>query len=533
MSLRARQGIELQYPEFKALEELPVQGMWTELPASKLPSGASPDMQNCIVLNGLLRKRFGYVQFPPAHAALNGPVVGLFSTQDEENNTHLLAVTPTSVYKYDQGGNVWTLLTGPALTGVATQPFSFENSQNSIVFSQGVDQVMLHVFSTSTYAVLDADCPPARYMTRFANRLVIAYTSETGDTKPFRLRRSVALDHTDWTGIGSGFTDLSEFPHHIRQIRKIGASLTIYTEESIQVATRTEIAAAPYRIDIVDTGAGLFADRAIGNIPGDRQIYLGNGNVYIFSGAQSMEVASTIREYLFNELQPDSIRHYFAAVLHDVQEVQFFVSASSETVYPNRIWHFNFQLNIWYPASLGTSAQPHCATMHRLDDSVSFDELVGTFDEQSWEFDSRFLSASYKALLTGHENGKVYQWSPITPSDDGEEIEARWTSRDFTHRDLGLPEPASITLRSLYIEGIDVGACDLDVSFSKDRGTTWEGPYAVSFTNGTEGSGVLKVVTHAISGHRIRFKIEHTSATQSFQLIAFYPVFERNATVTS
>jgi len=178
-------------------------------PGTKLPNEASPDMVNCQVFEGTLRKRFGYTQFPAGAASIGGVVMGLYSTQDDESNTHLIATYPAGAAKLVAG--VWAAMTGPALTGSSLAFFQFETSQNAIVFSQGVDQVMKHDISTANtvYAILNANCPAARYLTRFADRLFIAHTVEGGATKPFRIRRSVAADHTDWVGIGSGFV---QFP---------------------------------------------------------------------------------------------------------------------------------------------------------------------------------------------------------------------------------------------------------------------------------------------------------------------------------
>ena len=123
--------------------------------------------------------------------------------------------------KYDFATNTWNALTGTALTGGDTQWFSFETSQNSIVFCQGVDKIQRHDISTvsTAYAVLNANAPITRYLTRFANRLIAAYTIEGGVSKPFRIRRPVADDHTNWTGSGSGFTDQTEYPFQLRGIR--------------------------------------------------------------------------------------------------------------------------------------------------------------------------------------------------------------------------------------------------------------------------------------------------------------------------
>lgn len=484
---------------------------------------ASPDMLNCYVFEGTLRKRFGFSQFPSAHAAIGTTVTGLYSTQDDEDNTHLIATHNTGVAKWNAGS--WDVITGTALTG-GTEPMDFETSQNSIVFSQGVDAVNRHDISTAStvYAVLNASCPPARYLTRFTDRLVLGYTEESGNTKPYRIRRSISGNHADWTGTGSGFTDMTEYPYEIRGLKKLGDRMAIYSRSSIHIATKTGIAAAPYTIDIVTGSVGLLSARSVQEFPGaPAHIFLGNDDVYIFNGANVRPVAVNVRDLIYTSLSPEAFRRNFSTRLTDTQEMLFFVATGANTD-PDTVWAYNYGRDIWYPWSVSGMT---CATLHRNDDTTTIDELVGTIDAQLWTFDSRVLLNAFPILLTGRNDGKIYSWRSTYLSDNGAAIACRWTSRDFEHDDLDPGSaPSQITLRSLGVTYLNTGAvCTLQVSYSVNGGETWQGPFPLTLPIGT--GGVQEAVQHKqVTGKRIRFRIENTTTNEAFYILEFNPIFE-------
>lgn len=527
-TLAPRRTVPVQPPVRVGLDVVPTLGMLTSTPPDlpyrgaehTYPLGASPDMVNCVVLNGVLQKRPGYAQYQSGNTAFGSAVVGLYSTQDESNNTHLYAVFLTGVKKYNSATLDWDACTGPALTGGATQLFTFETSQNSVVFSQGLDQVMRVPFTT-TYAVLNANCPAARYLVRAADRLIVAYTLESAVPQPWRVRRSVQSDHTDWTGLGSGFTDLSEFPYHVRNLKKLGARLAVYTERSIWHAQRTGLAAAPLRFDIFAADAGLYAAHTLrGDDTG--HYLLGNKDVFLNNGSTLTPIADPVRDTIFTTLNAAAFPSMFAELLYDTQEYILFVCTGASTA-PDTAWVFNRARGIVYK---WTVSGPLCSSLHRLDDTSTWDGGVGTWDEQLYEWDSRGLQAAYPAMLTGHADGKVYRWGTQYVSDAGAAIACRWTSKDFTASDLGGRPGQMITLQRLLYEYTDTGAdTDLLFSFSVNGGESWDSPLTSSIVAGTGGIKG-KAVDRQVTGSRIRFRVEQSSATQSFKLNKFMPQFE-------
>ena len=134
MALRPRRGAQVDYPVFRTIEIRPIAGFYTPL-SHDIPVGGSPDMSNMAVWKSRLIKRPGYAQWQSGNAAIGTTVTGLYSIQDDENNTHLFATHETGLEKYNTTSDDWDTITGTALTG-GINPMRFELSQSNIVFTK-------------------------------------------------------------------------------------------------------------------------------------------------------------------------------------------------------------------------------------------------------------------------------------------------------------------------------------------------------------------------------------------------------------
>ena len=498
----------------------PIGGMILNVPATDLPPTGSPDMNNCFVRGTTLGKRPGYAQWGTGSVHASERVLGIFSCQDEANTTHLFAATQTQLKKY-AGTNWSSAFSGPALTGGTEKLFDWDVSQNSVVFCQGTNQVLRVPFSGTTYAILDANCPAAYFMTRFADRLYTASTTESTVAKPFRVRRSVNGDHTDWTGLGSGFTDLSEFPYHITGMSKHGPGMIIATEGAIWLATRTGISGAPARFDPIVTDTGVFAAYTLRS-RGTDHLFMGNDDLYMLTGNRAVPIGGPIRDSVFSTNNVNKTHMNFSHMKEDTQEWLLFV-CTGDNATPDAIWVFNWGKKAYYPWSV---SGPTCSTTHRMDASRAWDDLTTNWATTTWEWSASALQTNYPAMMTGHANGTAYRWSEEYLSDAGASIPCRWTSKDFTSQDIAGQPGYKITLRQVAITYKDLGSeCTLDFYFSSDGGSAWAGPHQVTFGGGTEGYKTANVF-YQTTGDRVRFKVENNTTNETFRIAAFNLEFE-------
>jgi len=459
--------------------------------------------------------------------------MGLYSALDEDDNVFLFAAHETGIKRYSPGSDVWTAYTGPTLTGGTERKFSWDVSQNSVVFSNGVDQVQRIPFTGTAYAVLDSNCPAARFITRFADRIFLASTVESGVTKPFRLRRSVGGDHTDWTGLGSGFTDLSEYPYHIEGLVKAGAQLLIPSAETIWLGTRTEMNAAPVRFDPLVPGSGVYAPFTL-TVRKNDFLFMGPDHMYALVSGRLEEIMQTVRDSIFFNIEASKVHMNFGVFRPESQEwIVFTCEAGDATPTVGWVWNDHYDISYRWDFS-----SPVCGVIHRQDVAKIWDGLSGDWATQVSEWTLSEATVNFPLMVTGHTNGYVYQWKEETPADDGNPIACRWSSKDFSSSLLlqqrgtltGTQQSMNqITLKRLAIEYLASGtACTLNFYLSTDGGTSWGSAIPVSLDASDNNSTgyYTAMMSEQITGDRIRWKFEHSSATEKFRIARFIPEFE-------
>jgi len=506
----------MPYPG-KMIPVRPIGGMVAVEQAQNLDLTQSPDMQNFQVYQGVLKKRPGVAKYPPSMPSIGGRVCGLYSTKSVAGIDSLFAVWKEGVVIYEKIGRTWDALTGGPLTGEDDDLFSFATSQDKVVFSQGVDPVQLiDLITPTTFAALDADCPPAKYLTRFADRLFLAWTMEdtsgTLTPRPFRVRWSVALDHTDWTGIGSGFRDNNEDPYFVQNIRKLQNALGVYTEKSIWLAERTGVSSAPARYTLAAPDVGLYAPRTLSGLR-EQHFFLGQDNFYIFNGGAPAQIGDSIRDVMFSQLNPEALENNWSITMSDTQEYLTF-QCIGERNYPTKVWAFNYGRGVWYPWTISGHT---CGTLHRLDATVRIDDLIGTIDDQTWLLDDVFNSNAYPSLVTGHTDGKIYRWSGTYASDDGAAIDAYWTSKDFTADDVqeGFANHF-VRIKKVGIAYRDPGSVfNLAFAYSTNGGITWSTEETVPCGGRTAGGHGDSTWFREITDKRIRIRLRNNSATET------------------
>lgn len=512
-------AVPVQLPALHTIPVAPIGGLVTSLPPTDIPDGASPDMLNLRIVDGMLTKRPGYTQLYSGNAALPSGVMGIFSARDTDGAWYLYAATTAKLYVYNAGTKSWTEVTGAGLNGTAGTPYSFAVSQGKLVFTQGVDDVQVADLNGATYAALNAGAVAARYIERFGDCLFLGHTLESASAKPFRTRWSVNGDHTDWSGEGSGFHETTAFPYAVQGIKKLVDKMAVYYEDAIEVSSLTGIL-PPFQFDLVIPDTGLYAPRTLAAYR-DSHIFLGTDDFYLFNGSSLSAIGAAIRTAIFDNVNPNAPRSHFGLTIANKQEYLAFLNLGAGAA-PTHVYIFNWGNGTWYP---WTVSGPLCGCMHRVDGSLTIDELVGTIDEQLWQFNSPMLLSSSPALVTGHSDGKAYIWDSAYTSDNGAAILCRWTSKDFTSRILSSYEPVigkEFTIRRIYFDYYDYGiAVTLSFSFSLDGGATWTDPVNVTIGGGAAGWKLAKV-DRIVSGAKIRFKVENESATSRFTLGTFY-----------
>lgn len=103
----------------------------------------------------------------------------------------------------------WAATTGAAFTANRASPFAITGWNDRILFTAGIGKIFELVFSPSFAITELADAPTnVIHLSTFNGRVVASIVDTVGS----RVAWSIKDDHTDWTGLGSGFEDLLSAP---------------------------------------------------------------------------------------------------------------------------------------------------------------------------------------------------------------------------------------------------------------------------------------------------------------------------------
>jgi len=171
---------------------------------------------------------------------------------------------------------------------------------NTLCFSNGNTNVQKWTGS-GTAADLEtgaAIATKARYLTEYANRLIMADYGSTRD--PYSIAWSKNLDPTNWTHASAGSLQLLDSPDYITGLGKVGAYLVIFKEESYHMAHRTGIYTEPINVPIHKKGIGAHPWSIVpfqGNVA-----WLGRKNFYMMSGTWAEEIGDEIKDFFFDDV---------------------------------------------------------------------------------------------------------------------------------------------------------------------------------------------------------------------------------------
>ena len=492
-----------------------------DVPPTELPDHASPYMRNFSWKDGKLDKRPGVAKL--GTALLNGIPIGGARIRWTNGSSLTVALTASKMYKYDTGTSDWVEITagaGAGLTGAATQPFGFAvwPESDRFCFSQGVDQVQYTDVTAVNYNDLNANAPPCFQMDIINRRLVLIKTVEGGATKGVRVRWSVNGDITDWTGVGSGFRDLSALDDYVITGKRLGGALYLYKSNSIVRATPTGIATAPFQFDeswVV--GRGLISGRSLAT-RGTLHYGLFNDGVFAYSGAQFVPIGDKrVNQAILDTVNPNRLemcRGFF----NYARREYYLATSTGSADRAVEVWVYNELADKWsywvFSQDLGEMFE------YLASSTTTIDALTGTIDEQTWILDAAFNLIGSGIVLIGLLDGTVAQLDVGVYNDLGTAIRIEWQSKDFR-----MEAPRRMTsMVGLGIEYEDLGAAALAVETSTDGGQNWGNTTNITIGSANDSSVKFAWAWFMVTGNKVRFRIVNQTLSQRVRVINMYPI---------
>lgn len=492
-------------------------GLNLGLPADLITDIQLAAAENVFFQDGLIKTRPGYVLFG-TNLPLSGSLVQVDQFKDFDETTWLFALTDKNIYRGTSISADWEIWPGPndgdtaygeetygeglyggagaglygsglygaglygqsqQFSGSDSDFWSFDfvqdvtQSQPWWVATNNVDPVIVFKGGSNTsweelLSTIGGTRFRARFLVEFKSHLLFFDTNEGGSRLPQRVRWSNTAnpDNID-TGNASSI-DLTGTDWITGAIKFRGDLLCILKEDSIWICWATgdsDIFDFSRKID----GQGCSAPRTIKVINGN-VVFLGREDVYLFDGVALNPLgvnpddpqSTKVRRELVEQLNFSEIARAFSLVRE--QEKEYWTFIPTNGTYPDTAFVFNYALNSW-SRYLFTNNNITGHGVFQATSAVTYDDLVGSFDAQTWRFGDRSLGAGSPGLLLGDNEGNVFEYSTLITDEDGSVMNKQFETKDFNFTQMGL---------TMRVNRMDVSYTgSMDVYYSIDKGSNF------------------------------------------------------------
>ena len=325
-----------------------------------------------------------------------------------------------------------------------------DGSKWSVKLRGTADTASLKIFCGYDYKEVSAYSP--RFVWVLNNRLVMANTYEDSMYQPWRVR---------WTAIADIFsvrdidyadlidTDTTPIVGGDYQ----AANLMIYKTNSI-VKARYAGDPLTYFFETVHL-AGTYAGKTVKTY-NHKQFFLGSDDVYLWDGNTAVSITMDpqrgnyrVRDKIFSVLNNYKVHYCMANIYPKYQEYWLWIVKTGED-YPSSAFIYNMIRGIWfyYEFSPVTAVGLYTRRIQGTGGgSLTYDDLVGTYNEQNWTFEGGYLDGTVQAPILAYEAGNVYIIDDTLVSDgsyvnsegtfvSGTPIAVELVTRDFTLGDI-------------------------------------------------------------------------------------------------
>jgi hypothetical protein len=492
----------------------------------------SPAATNLRLAQGLAQSRTGYDALGAAAATR---VTGLRQVIFDDGTTHLVRTNKTTIDVLAAG--VWTSIQGAIanFAGGDLDFFQFTTApragavtpKNLLIGTNNVDPLFKWTGTGNITAVAGTPPTTAKVLTTFNNRLFAFNIVSGGNRYTTRAKWTIVGDSENWTGLGSGETDLNEDAYPITAAAVINARLCVFKGDekggSLVVGTPTGNPLSPVRWDSANAGSGvgILVPRSLVLLNPNLAFFVGHDGFYIYDGARGlMPISDGISESLMPRINYDALEAGFAWYRPRTYEIYVALPVGGATT-ANETWVVNIrERRLYGPMSYShafTAASPYVQT-----GSLTWDTLPGG----SWDalpftsWDAIGGAAGASALVYGASTGATYIDDDSDFDDDGAGIGGSWLSPAVTPANMaaGTPPQARalsaddhLVLREVMIRYKALGEWTPLVEVTRDGQATWETVSTGETIGDSSGRILTKTFDCEMPGTWFQFRV--SSAT--------------------
>lgn len=460
-----------------------------------------------------LRKREGKTLFQTGAMAGANKVIHLTQYPLSSQAIRLVRFSPTSAEKYNAVTGAWDDITGAAFTGSDDEFFSTTVAEDKLIITNGIDIIRTYndAGNTTDLVATSGAVPKAKFLEYNGGYLIGGYTTKIGNTYPTGIDWSDIGNITKWGSGNYGGTLLYHDPLPIRGLKNLNEYTIAYKKNSIYAGRKVDTSDI-FIFDLLFTGIGLLSHRTLVDYRG-AHYFMGTDDFYIFKGIRPESIGdATVKREVFGRLGTTQNRSFAIQVI-DMDEIWFFVVISGYD-WPTEIWKYNYRTGFWY---FDTCDQLTSACTYYAASSVSWQDVVGSWNSQTWRWDDKLTTSESPMIMFGDVNGNVYKQNTLVNNDNGVAIDGSWESMDFT------ADKFENYKRWLQLDFEAVGN-SVDIAYSTDYGDTWvtiKSNYPLTSGWPTKPYRIYFDVV----ARNIRFRFKNNRLGETFSIRQFYPYY--------
>jgi hypothetical protein len=419
-------------------------------------------------------------------------------------------------------GAVFTPTAAPVATGATLGGSSLQFMQWDVVgyklyFSQQYNTVMVWDGITGYYSPVSNVAVPAKYVCELNFQLLAAntLTGVGGTPNPNRVYWSAPGDGTNWTSFAAGQNDLFNGLGPINGLARIYQAGYAYQQFGICQIVPTGIGLSPFEfISMGSRAKGSILPYGVATFGEIISAYIGKNDVYVFDGTQSNGIGDKpidgnrrlgARSRIFADLFNAAEGNCYSIIMSEAngnnyESFWLFIPSL------NKAWIYHFDEMTWTQQYFIPSRLVGPAGILSLAQTPAWNQLVGTWQQQSWTWASLSNANPLDTMVISDANADSVAYLNFgTPSSapTNASINANdgWYIRSGQ---LEFDDPRhGHTAKKIRVSMLDFGAITVSFRFTNEFGQQAKWPTAdgsntattvYSLSYGTNSGSVLKFV---------------------------------------
>lgn len=510
-----------ELPEYPIIG--PFGGIQSEVPPDLIGQLGFEDCQNVILRKARATVRPGFTSLTALPAPSNEAIVGIFDFFDSGGTRVYGAWTPTRLLQWN---GAWTEIThatlgAASLTGSPNQSMHWTVVNEKLIFSQGVDRVMLWDGITATFDFAFATVVTAKYMIELNRHLLMANLVDAATTKNSRVRWSAAGDPTDVTGFNAGIRDQVVDLGPINGMSKLFQDGYLFHQSGITRVVPTGLGLRPFDwVTLSAGGRGNIASNSLASVGEHVSMYVGQDNIYLFDGTQSVGVGDApladtrfrvgAKKKIVADLLQANLNQVIGFMTTSINGNDFL--AYWLCIPGGSVWIFNLDEENWTRFTYAN--KPKSFGIFSTFTALRIIDLVGSIADQQWRFSDISGNNPLDSLLIGFDQGTPGLVDFTNFSEETWKIASgKLTLGDRRHE-------KTVTKFKLIVH--DIGSATYNITFRNEKGQSET--KSVTLGSGTNAP-IVEVVPFQINGFFLEWEITGAAA-QPASFVEFSPIYD-------